>query len=71
MACYNNYMKNTQKGFMSLIGMIATLAVVGLMAYMYLSKNKETGTSQHEENKAAIESTEEAKRLIESRQIEY
>ena len=50
--------------------MIATLAVVGLMAYMYLSKNEETGTSQREENKAAVESAEEAKRMIESRQVE-
>ncbi len=63
-------MNNTQKGFISLIGMIATLAVVGLMAYMYLSKNEETGTSQREENKAAVESAEEAKRMIESRQVE-
>lgn len=59
-----------QNGFISLIGMIATLAIVGLMAYMYLSKNEKSGTSQYEENKAAIESAEEAKRMIESRQVE-
>ncbi len=63
-------MKNMQKGFISLIGMIVTLAVVGLMAYLYLSKNEQTGISQYEENKAAVESAEEAKRMIESRQVE-
>ncbi len=63
-------MNNMQKGFISLIGMIAMLAVAGLMAYLYLSKNEQTGTSQYEENKAAVESAEEARRLIESRQAE-
>ncbi len=62
-------MKDTQDGFISLIGMIAMLAVVGLMAYMYVSKNEQSGTSQHEENRAAIESAEETKRMIESRQV--
>lgn len=63
-------MKNKQKGFISLIGMITTLAVMGVMVYVYLSKNEQTGTSQYEDNKAAIDAAEEAKRMIEGRQIE-
>ena len=63
-------MKNTQKGFISLIGMIVTLAIVGVMAYAYLSKNEQTGASQYEDNRAAIDAAEEAKRMIEGRQVE-
>lgn len=55
---------------MSLIGMIVTLAIAGVVVYVYLSKNKQTGTIQYEDNRAVIDAAEEAKRMIESRQVE-
>jgi uncharacterized protein (UPF0333 family) len=60
-------MENTQKGFVSLIGMLVILVVVGIVAYNYLSRNELTGTSRYEENRAAIDAAEEAKRMIEAR----